>query len=242
MWPRLCRSTSRAILVVGVMLTSCGLTLGDDKQSKSRGRSESAPEKASGVITKVEPNRELAGAKRSRTTWRLTLNSDVEWRDFDRDQATTPKKAAETGIAKAAAKGKNSVATKGHPQDKQFLVTVDLDPQTEITMRYRSSTDADGDGFATPEEVAKAETASDNSSDRDSSTKSDRPGLKRQALKARKLEPKELKPGLWVVVEFQHDDKQNLARRVIVMRPVGGPDTSPDKEKPPPSPRSKSNQ
>ena len=139
------------------------------------------------MITKVEPNRELAGAKRRRTTWRLTLNSDVEWRDFDRDQATTPKKAAETGIAKAAAKGKNSVATKGHPQDKQFLVTVDLDPQTEITMRYRSSTDADGDGFATPEEVAKAETVSDNSSDRDSSTKSDRPGLKRQALKARKL-------------------------------------------------------
>ena len=242
MLQRLCRSTSRAILVVGVMLTSCGLTLGDDKQSNSRGRSESAPEKASGVITKIEPSGGVAGAKRSRTTWTLTLNSDVEWRDFDRDQATTPKKAAETGIAKAAAKGKDSVATKGHPQDKQFLVTVDLDPQTEITMRYRSSTDSDGEGFATPEEVAKAETASDNSSDRDSSTKSDRPGLKRQALKARKLEPKELKPGLWVVVEFQHDDKQNLARRVIVMRPVGGPDTSPDKEKPPASPRSKSNQ
>ena len=37
----------------------------------------------------------------------------------------------------------------------------------------------------------------------------------------------ELKPGLWIDVEFRHDNKDNQARRVMVMRPVGGPDTAP---------------
>ena len=34
----------------------------------------------------------------------------------------------------------------------------------------------------------------------------------------------ELKPGLWIEVEFRHDNKDNQARRVMVMRPVDGPD------------------
>ena len=42
----------------------------------------------------------------------------------------------------------------------------------------------------------------------------------------------QLKPGLWIDVEFRHDNKDNQARRVMVMRPVGGPDTAPEKEKP----------
>jgi hypothetical protein len=42
----------------------------------------------------------------------------------------------------------------------------------------------------------------------------------------------QLKPGLWIDVEFRHDDKDNQARRVMVMRPVGGPDTAPEKEQP----------
>jgi hypothetical protein len=41
----------------------------------------------------------------------------------------------------------------------------------------------------------------------------------------------ELKPGLWIDVEFRHDNKDNQARRVMVMRPVGGPDNAPEKEK-----------
>ena len=48
----------------------------------------------------------------------MTVNTDVVWRDFVRDQAVDPSKAARTGIAKAAAKGKNSVATKGHPTSR----------------------------------------------------------------------------------------------------------------------------
>ena len=41
----------------------------------------------------------------------------------------------------------------------------------------------------------------------------------------------ELKPGLWVDVEFREEGGQQRARRVMVMRPVGGPDTSPEKER-----------
>ena len=115
-----------------------------------------------------------------------------------------------------------------------LVVTVDLDSQTDITMRYRSATDSIGQGSATPEGAGKAETASDNASGRKGvgATASDRRESRRQTLKARKLDPKELKPGLWVEVEYRQDGKQNKARRVTVMRPVGGPDTSPDKEKP----------
>jgi hypothetical protein len=240
MMQRVCQSASRVTVVVGVMLTTCGLTLGDDKQSKSRAPSESTLEKVSGVITKVEAT--SGGAKGARQAWRLTINTDVGWRDFVRDQAAAPKKAAKTETAKAAAKGRKSVATEGHPQVSQSLVTVDVDPQAVITMSYRSSTDAIGEGSATPEGAGKAETASDKSSNRNASVKSDRPGVRRQALKARKLDLKELRPGLWVDVEFRHGDKENQARRVIVLRPVGGPDTSPDKEQPTASPGSKPNQ
>ena len=41
----------------------------------------------------------------------------------------------------------------------------------------------------------------------------------------------ELKPGLGIDVEFRHDNKDNQACRVMVMRPVGGPDTALEKEK-----------
>jgi hypothetical protein len=237
MLPRLYRSPCGAALVV--VLTSCGLTLGDDTQSNTQGRRKSTAEKASGVITKIEPAGEGKDARRA---WRLTVNTDVVWRDFERDQAVSPKKAAETGIAKAAAKGSDSVATKGHPQDKEFLVTVEIDPQTEITMRYRSATDADGEGSATPEGAGKAETAGVGSSEKEPSAKSDREESRRESLKPRKLEPKELKAGLWVDIEFRHKDNKDQARRVTVMRPVGGPDTSPDKEKPSASPTSKASQ
>ncbi|MGZ5943594.1 MAG: hypothetical protein ACXWN8_14375 [Isosphaeraceae bacterium] len=36
---------------------------------------------------------------------------------------------------------------------------------------------------------------------------------RRQALKARVLEPMELKPGLWIDVEFRHDNDSLLFRR-----------------------------
>jgi len=220
-----------AAAMVAALLVSCGLLPADDKQSTKRSRKDADTGKASGVITKVEPAGR--GEKGSHRSWKLTLNTDVVWRDFVRDQATDPAKAARTGTEKAAAKGKKSVATEGHPQDDQLMLTVLVEPQTEITMRYRSSTDAIGEGSPTPEGASKAEVANDSASDAKGAADSAGAGAspKRQAPKARILEPGELKPGLWVDIEFRDNDKQNKARRVMVMRPVGGPDTSPDKEK-----------
>jgi len=226
------RTKGRAV-VAGMMLAMCGLALADEKQASRQRGAGARAEKTSGVIAKIKGAG--SGDTSARESWKLTVNTDVVWRDFVRDQATDPAKAARTGTDKAAAKGRESVATEGHPQDAQMMVTVDLDPQTEITMRYRSSTDSIGEGSATPEGAGKAETASDNASGRQGAgdADSDRSGSKRQTLKARKLDPKELKPGLWVEVEYRQAGKQNqVARRVTVMRPVGGPDTSPDKEKP----------
>jgi hypothetical protein len=225
------RTKSRAV-AAGMLLAICGLALADEKQASSQRSERARAEKTSGVIAKVMSVE--SGDSGARESWKLSINTDVVWRDFVRDQATDPAKAARTGTDKAAAKGRESVATEGHPQDGEMVVTVNLDLQTEITMRHRSATDAIGDGSATPEGAGKAETASDNASGRKGAgaADSDRRESRRQTLKARKLDPKELKPGLWVEVEYRQDGKQNQARRVTVMRPVGGPDTSPDKEKP----------
>jgi hypothetical protein len=225
------RTKGRAV-VAGMMVAMCGLALADEKQATRQRSERASAEKTSGVIAKVKGIE--SGDSGAGQSWKLTVNTDVVWRDFVRDQATEPAKAARTGTDKAAAKGRESVATEGHPQDAQMMVTVNLDPQTEITMRYRSSTDAIGEGSATPEGAGKAETANDNASGRKGAgaTDSNRES-KRQTLKARKLNPKELKPGLWVEVEYRQDAKEKqVARRVTIMRPVGGPDTSPDKEKP----------
>jgi hypothetical protein len=212
------------------MFLSCGLVQGAGQQSSGQQRASSTTGKVAGVITRVEPSQ--SGARRPGQAWKVTIKTDAVWRDFVRDQAVAPTKAARTGIAKAASKGRESVATEGQPQAKQTLIAVDLNPQTDITMRYRSSTDAIGEGSATPEGAGRAETASDKASGRESSATPEERGSRRQALKARRLEMSELRPGLWVEVNFEHQGQQNQARRVIVMRPVGGPDTSPDKEKP----------
>jgi hypothetical protein len=215
-----------------MMVAMCGLALADEKQASVQKSDRARAEKTAGVITKFKGAQ--SGDSSAKESWKLSINTDVVWRDFVRDQATDPAKAARTRTDKAAAKGRESVATEGHPEGSQMVVTVDIDPQTEVTMRYRSATDSIGEGSATPEGAGKAETASDNASGRKGAgaADSDRES-KRQTLKARKLDPKELKPGLWVEVEYRQDAKEKqVARRVTIMRPVGGPDTSPDKEKP----------
>ena len=124
------------------------------------------------------------------------------------------------------------MATEGHPRNQGMLVTVNLDPQTEITMRYRSSTDEISEGARRPKAPPEPRGATDTSSKTKTAQTPTRPGARRQTLEARVLEPMELKPGLWIDVEFRRDNKDNQARRVMVMRPVGGPDTAPEKEKP----------
>src|SRR3954465_4961502 len=124
---------ARSAAVVASLLMACGLVMADDKQPTKDGRKAAEADKASGVIARIEPTER--GDKDTKRSWKLTLNTDVVWRDFVRDQATDPARAARTGTEKAAAKGKKSVATEGHPQDDQLMLTVLVEPQTEITMR-----------------------------------------------------------------------------------------------------------
>jgi hypothetical protein len=221
--------------------TCCGSSRADDKQARTQEGKDSERGRVSGVIVKIEPvakgetkGRDAHGA------WKLTINPDVVWRDFVRDQAIEPEKAAAERTEKAAASGNKAVATKGQPRDDQTFAVVVLDGRTEITTRYRTSTDAVSDGSPTPEGAARVENASDKASTARAETRREKSESRREVMKARKLEPKELKPGLWVEVRFQHREGrrepsaegQDRARRIMVMRPVGGPDTPPDKEKP----------
>jgi hypothetical protein len=224
MFHRMFQIASRVALVTAVILMTRSGLFGADTPSKRQEGSKSSMGKSSGVITKVEPCKE--GEGKSKHAWKLTLNTDVVWRDFVRDQAKMPRKGSETKVAREAEKGKESVAAVGHPNAKSLLVSVALDQETDISLRYRSATDAVSEGAATPEAAARAETARDAANDRDA--------LKKEhASKARKLQPGELKPGLWVEVEFEREGPQHEACRVMVMRPVGGPDTSPAEAKPP---------
>src|SRR5207249_4948891 len=85
----------------------------------------------------------------------VTINTAAVWDDYVRDQATPPAKAE---APPDAAKGANSVATKGEPQSESTLVRVEVGPRTRIEVRYRSSTDATSLGGPTPKAAAKAET------------------------------------------------------------------------------------
>ncbi len=227
MLQQMSRSVSQAGLIV-ILIGVSALVLADDRPGNQQ-RKATNTGKTSGVIVKIEPVEQ--GDQARKRDWRVTINTDVVWRDFVRDQAMDPAKAARTGTAKAAAKGQKSVAAEGHPRDEEMLATVNLDPRTEITMRYRSSTDEISEGSATPEGASQAEVALDSSNQTKAAPTPSISGPRRQARKARILDPMERKPGLWIDVEFQSGNKENRAQRVIVMRPVGGPDTPPDKEK-----------
>ena len=213
--------------LMAILIAVSAWVLADEKSSVAPQRKNSNPARTSGVIVKVEPVEQSDQA--SKRIWRVTVNTDVVWRDFVRDQAVDPSKAARTGTERAAAKGKKSVAAEGHPRAEAMSATVNLNPKTEITERYRSSTDELSEGAATPENASRVEDAIDTSSDTKTGQAADGKNARRQALKARVLEPTELKPGLWIDVEYQGDQ----VRRVMVIRPVGGPDTSPKKENEP---------
>jgi hypothetical protein len=208
------------------LVVAAGLVAAEDKQARNSASKGGSAEKVSGVILKLEP---VAVGAPGKDSWRLVINTDVVWRDFVRDQATEPAKAARTEPAIAARKGKESVATEGYPKNADLLVMITVDPRTEITMRYRSSTDSIGEGSPTAEGAAKAEAIA--SAPSGGKTPEVPEGSRGRGRKARNLDPSELKPGLWLDVEFRKADNWNQARRVTVMRPVGGPDTSPEQSK-----------
>lgn len=185
------------------------------------------PRTVSGVIVKVEPIREGASpgsttddlakeGKQPPRTLRFTLNSAVPWRDWVRDQATQPLTASPE---KQAAEGNQSVATKGEPAEKSLLVVVDVAPATKVETRFRSSTDESSPGAKTPEAAARAQADPAAEPDAKAEARSDK-------AKPAQFSAGDLKPGLFVEVEYQHERAQNRAEVVRVLRPVGGPDTS----------------
>jgi len=201
-------------------------------RDRNNPKASSTAERASGVIVKVEPitkgatpgstiEREAKKGREHHRSVRLTINTAAVWRDWVRDQdafdtSKSPKREA--------VEGANSIATKGEPRDQDTLVVVDLGPESKVETRFRKPDDETTKGSKTPE--AARESDSDPASD--SAKKgpaSRRREARREAAKATRFHAADLKPGLFVEVDFRHVTAQNLASNVTVIRPVA-PETA----------------
>ena len=206
------RRRAPSVVAVVALLWSCGLATADDKptavapkQSKAK-----ASEKISGLIMKVETFKDATakGGESDAQLVTVTVGTDVVWRDFVRDQAVAPEKAAQESTTRAASKGRKSVAGEGQPVDPALVATAELDARTKLAIRYREATDEATEGAETPAGAAKAETDADQAK-----------SSKEAASKPRTITAKDLKPGLWVEIELQPGDPKH-ARTLTVMQPV----------------------
>jgi hypothetical protein len=166
-------------------------------------KAASRPERASGVIMKVE--RVETGAARGPATrkgaetgraapvmYRLTINTAAVWRDWARDQARVKDSGSPAEDAK---RGEESVATKGEPADRNTVVVVDVTTHTRVDTRFRAPDDE--------------------------STKGTRSGeTRRSSAKPLQFSAGELKPGLFVEVDYAHQPPQNPVTTVSVIRPI----------------------
>ena len=166
------------------------------------------PERTSGVIAKVEAD--APGKLR-----RLTIKTDAIWADWARDQAS---KGAGGSLAKAAAKGEQGIAAEGEPSSPDDRTVVEVAADAKLEVRYRSPTDETNSGSATPAEAAERAEAD--------------PAVAKPptAGTPKPVKPEELKPGLFVEVEYAKVDGKNRVKRLIVVRPVGGAQSSPKQE------------
>jgi hypothetical protein len=203
-----------SVLIVG----ASGLGLGQQKQDAPKGDSSRA-EKVAGVILKVEKIAK-GGASDSKATkdeankgtvlFRLSINTNVVWRDWVRDQA----QARDEGPpSKDAAKGANSVATKGQPADENSLVVVEVASSTKVETRFRSPTDETSKGETSPEKVKSDESTTSKVA---------------QAGKPVEFRAEDLLPGLYVEAEFRKAGgrDKNTASTVTVIRPIRVIDSS----------------
>jgi hypothetical protein len=207
-----------------------GLAMADEKPSaKTQEKSAKAEtQRVEGVIVRVKPFsiRATAGATiedeapapkdlPAESRYDLTINTAIPWADYVRDQAVAPEKAEKSGNAKP--KTKESVAVEGQPAAEPNEQVIHVDPATKIELRYRSSTDESDDGSAT---VAGAEAAQ-----ADPATVTGEES-KRIAAKPVKLQADGLRVGQYVIVEYHETPAQLPATKIIVLKPVGGADTS----------------
>jgi len=184
-------------------------------------------ERASGVILKVEKlNSERAATDSAPATektktendkarpvrLRLTINTDVVWRDWVRDQT----KVKDTGPPRKDAEvGAKSVATKGQPADANSKVVVDVTMDTKVETRFRTPEDSTSRGYKTPAEARGA-------TGRATATKT-------QAAKPVQFTRDDLKKGLFIETDFQNRDGKNASSVVTVIRPISSTEESPKK-------------
>jgi len=214
-------AAAAALAAVWTVSPAFGQSKADEKRQSQPGRSPESlralarNERVSGVIVKVEHfvkgaspgstiEREAVAGRNHPVTYRLTVNTNAVWRDWARDQA----RMQDSGPAKKdARRGENSVATAGEPADRNSLVVVDIGPETKIDTRFRAADDETGKGSKSPEAVVGKDAG--------------RTG--RSSAKPVQFRTSDLKPGLFVEVDFRHVTAQNPASAVAVIRPIGGP-------------------
>jgi hypothetical protein len=173
-----------------------------------------------GVIVKTEnvrsetgkaPGERTAAGPRASAV-RLTINTAAVWRDWSRDQVGQSPSASPKADAERGAK---SVATTGEPQDRDTDVVVEVDPGARIETLFRNV-----EGPASPDSKTPAEARAASGS------------------AITHFEVGDLKPGLFVEIDFRSQGARNKAMKVAVIRPTGGPEAP--GAQPAPAPRTRS--
>ncbi len=200
--------TTRRWLAIGLLGLATTAYAQDSKTSKGKDREQ----KGEGVVVSVEPIEKVEtknddGPKKVR----VTINTAAVWRDFVRDQADEKRKTE-------AKKGEGSVATKGQPLVESETIVAEVDRDTTLHLRYRSSTDEADNGSRSVEKAAK----------KDGSPESNEVKTSRRDEKAPKIAIKDLKAGLFVSIETE----KGKARKLTVLKPVGEGTTPASEAKP----------
>ena len=218
------RIKAAAVVASALLVGGAGLGLGQQAKQAPAAAKGGTPraEKVSGVIVKVEKVAKGGAAdskagkaegegKKDLVLLRLSVNTNAVWRDWARDQA----QARDEGTPKQdAAKGDNSVATKGQPADENSLVVIDVLASTRVETRFRSPTDETSKGVTAPEKVKSDEGTS--------------PAVT-SAKKPVQFRAEDLLSGLFVEAEFRPSGPQDksTASTVTVIRPIKVLDSTP---------------
>jgi hypothetical protein len=176
-----------------------------------------------GVIVKAEnvrseagkvPGEKTAAKPRSRMV-RLTINTAAVWRDWSRDQVGQSPSASPKAEAERGAK---SVATTGEPADRDTDVVVEVDTGARIETLFRNV-----EGPASPDSRTPAEARAAAEGTAFSPTRFRDSAVTHFAIE-------DLKPGLFVEVDFRRESGRNRATNLAVIRPTAsteGPRAAP---------------
>jgi hypothetical protein len=201
-------------------------SLAHAQRTRRRGDTAPAPakkgaERASGVILKVEPIAKASSVPSSEPREdaqrvRLTINTAAVWRDWARDQES---ESGRSSAKKEARDGSESVATKGEPRAPESLVVVDLEPNGKVQTRFRAADDETSKGSHSAAAASGNDPDPASQSSRTRSRSSEREP-RRTSAKPIHFTAKDLKPGLFVEVDYHHRRAQNIIDTVAVIRPI----------------------